>query len=68
MREVKEKEIIAPEKFRARVGQLLRANRDVVTNSYKELGQTVTVRMKIDTGDHAKIKLKHREHPSISYQ
>lgn len=37
---MREAEIIALEKFKARIWQLLRANRDVVANSDKELGQT----------------------------
>lgn len=55
---MKKEEIIAPVKFSALVGQLLRDNRDVVAVSDKELEQTHTVKMKINTGDHAPIKLK----------
>lgn len=38
--EVRDKDIIAPEKFRVRIGHLLRANCNVATNSDRELGQT----------------------------
>lgn len=47
---------MAPDRFRARVGGLLRANRDVVANSDKELGQAHMVKMRIDTSDHPPIK------------
>lgn len=35
----------------------LRRNRNVIANSYKELGRTQTVKMKINTGDHSPVKL-----------
>lgn len=37
--EMKEEEIISPEKCRTRVGQLLKANRGVAANSHEDLGQ-----------------------------
>lgn len=40
------------------MGGLLRANFDVVAKSDKELGQTHTVKMKIDMGNHPLIKLR----------
>lgn len=49
--EVKDEEIIAPEKFKTRKGRLLRANCDAMANSDKELRQIQTVEMWIDTGD-----------------
>lgn len=55
---IADKEILAPDQFRARVGGLLRNNGDVVAKSDKELGQTHTVKMTIDTGDHPPVKLK----------
>lgn len=45
-------DVVALDIFRARVGGLLRANCDVVAKSNKELGQTHTVKMRIDMGDH----------------
>lgn len=41
--EIRDKEIVATDKFRARIGRLLRANCDVVAKSDK--GQTCTVKM-----------------------
>ena len=38
-------------------------NRNVVANSDKELGQTQSVRMKINTGDHPPIRLKPYQTP-----
>lgn len=40
------------------MGSLLRANRDVLAKSDKELGKTHTMKMRIDTGDHPPVKLK----------
>lgn len=54
---MKDKEIVALDQLRARLVRLLRAHWDVVANLDKELGQTCTVKMRIDTGDHASIKL-----------
>lgn len=55
MKQVKEtenEEIVAPDRFKARLKDLLRANQDVVAKSDKELDQTSTVMMRIDMGDH----------------
>lgn len=46
---IEDEEIEAPDRFRAKVGGLLRDNHDVVA---RELGQTHTVKMKIDMCDH----------------
>lgn len=54
---------MAADRFRARVGGLLRTNCDVVASSDKELGQTHMVKMKIDTGDHPSIKLRPYQTP-----
>lgn len=56
--EIKAGELITPEKFKAKIGRLLSANCDVVASSDKELGQTHTVKMQIDTGGQAVIKLR----------
>lgn len=56
--EVRDEDIIVPWRLRARIGRLLKPNRNVVTNSDRELGQTQTVKMKIYTGDEAPIKLR----------
>lgn len=46
-----------PERYKDEIRKLLEANRDVVANTDKELGQTETVHMKIDSGDHLPIRL-----------
>ena len=55
---VRREDITVPEEFRDRIERLLRANRLVVANSDRELGQTETVKMKIDTGTHSPIKMR----------
>lgn len=55
---ITDEEIMAPERFRAKVRDLLRANRDVVAKSDKDLAQTHSIQMRIDTGDHPPIKLR----------
>ena len=40
------------------IRQLVNKNRHLVDKSDKDLGQTQTVQIKIDTGDHPPIKLK----------
>lgn len=57
MWKVREGEIITSDKFKVRVERFLRANRDVVANSDKELGQTHTSRIKFNIGYYAPIKL-----------
>ena len=47
-----------PYKHRREIRNLLRSNRDIVANEDKELGQTQTVSMKIDTVDHPPIRLR----------
>lgn len=44
--------LVAPDKFNARVKNLLRANQDMVARSDNELDQTSTVKMRIYTGEH----------------
>lgn len=56
--ELREEEILVPERYRNRVRDLLKRNRDVVANDDRELGQTQTVSMKIDTGNNQPIRLK----------
>ena len=53
-----EEEIIVPDKYRRHIRKLLRDNKDRIANEDKELGQTQTVSMKIDTGDHPPIRLR----------
>ena len=61
--EVKEDNIVAPDVYKKRMTWLLRANQDILANSNKELGQTQTLRMKIDMGDHQLIKLRPYQTP-----
>ena len=49
-------EIRVPQKHRRKIEYLMYKNREVVTNTDKELGQTQTIQMRIDTGDHPPIK------------
>jgi hypothetical protein len=53
-----EEEIIVPEEHREEVTQLIRENPDLFASSDLDLSQTDTVKMKVDTGDSAPIKLK----------
>ena len=55
---LREEEIIVPNKYRRDIRKLLRDNKDRIANEDKELGQTQTVSMKIDTGDHPPIRLR----------
>ena len=55
---VNEKEILAPFEHMESIRLLVNKNRNLVTNSDKDLGRTQTMQMKIDTGDHPPIKLK----------
>ncbi|CAC5366890.1 unnamed protein product [Mytilus coruscus] len=47
-----------PDAYRSRVLQMLNCNRDIFAVKDTELGQTYTVKMRIDTGDHPPVKLK----------
>ena len=47
--EIKEEDLIMPERYKDEIRKLLKANRDVIANTDKELEQTGTVQMKIDT-------------------
>ena len=51
-------EIRVPQEHRRKIEHLIYKNREVVANTNKELGQTQTIQMKIDTGDHPPIKLR----------
>ena len=51
-------EIVVPTEHKDKISKVIIENRDVVANSDKELGQTQSVRMKINTGDHPPIRLK----------
>ena len=42
---------------------MLRSNREVIAMTDKELGQTKTVEMKIDNGNHPPIKLRPYRNP-----
>ena len=55
---LREEEMIVPDKYRRDIRKLLRDNKDRIANEDKELGQTQTVSMKIDTGDHPPIRLR----------
>ena len=47
-----------PEEYKKKIVTFINKNKDVVANSDKELGQTQSVQMKIDTCDHPPVKLK----------
>ncbi|CAG2224304.1 unnamed protein product [Mytilus edulis] len=53
-----ETDLNVPDVHRGRVLQLLNNNRDVFAFKDTELGQTDTVKMRIDTGDNPPVKLK----------
>ena len=55
---LREEEIMVPDKYRRDIRKLLRDNKDRIANEDKELGQTQTVSMKIDTGNHPPIRLR----------
>lgn len=55
---IKEKDLIVPERYKDEIKRLLKFYRDVVANTDKELGQTGTAQMKIETGDHPPIKMR----------
>ena len=56
--ELKDEDITVPERYRRRLKGLLRNNREVIAMTDKELGQTKTVEMRIDTGYQPPIKLR----------
>ena len=56
--ELRGEDITVPERYRRRLKGLLRSNREVITMTDKELGQTKTVEIRIYTGDHPPIKLR----------
>ena len=56
--EIKEEDLIVSERCKDEIRKLLKANWDVIANTDKEVGQTGTVQMKIDTGDHPPIRLR----------
>ena len=56
--EIKEEDLIVPERYKDDIRKLLKANGDVIANTDKELGQTGTVQMKIDATDHPTIRLR----------
>ena len=57
-RVVNVQEIVVPPEHKDKISKVIIENRDVVANSDKELGQTQSVRMKINTGDHPPIRLE----------
>ena len=56
--ELRDEDITVPERYRRRLKCFLRSNREVIAMTDKELGQTKTVEMRIDTGDYLPIKLR----------
>ena len=50
--------ILAPQKHKRKIVNLIHDNRDVVAYLYKESERTQSFQMKIDTGNHSRIKLK----------
>ena len=56
--ELRDEDITVPESYRRKLKGLLRSNRELIAMTDKELGQTNTVEMGIDTGDHAPINLR----------
>jgi transposase InsO family protein len=48
--------IQVPEKYRADIWKIIKKNKDLLAKTDSELGQTDTVKMKIDTGDNRPIK------------
>ena len=50
--------VVEPTEHKDKISKVIIENRDVVPNSDKELGQTQSVRMKINTGDHQPIRRK----------
>jgi hypothetical protein len=48
--------IQVPEKYQKDIWQIIQKNKDLFAKTDSELGQTDTVKMKIDTGDHKPIK------------
>lgn len=56
--ELRDEDITVPECYRRELRGLLSRNREVIAMTDKELGQTETVEMRIDTGDHPPIKLR----------
>ena len=56
--QLRDEDITVPEGYRRKLKGLLGNNRDVIAMTDKELGQTETVEMRIDTGDQPPIKLR----------
>ena len=56
--ELRDENITVPDRYRRRLKGLLRSNREVIAITDEELGQTKTVEMRIDTGEHPPIKLR----------
>ena len=56
--ELRDEDITVPERYRRRLKGLLISNHKVIAMTDKELGQTKTVEMRIDTGDHPPIKFR----------
>ena len=56
--EIKEEDLIVPQRYKDNIKRLLKANGDVVANTDQQLGQTGTVQMKIENGDHPFIRLR----------
>ena len=61
---LRDKDITVPESYRRKLRSLLSSNREVIAMTNKELGQTETVEMRIDTGDHPPIKLRPYRSPT----
>ena len=56
--ELRDEDITDPETYRRKLKGLLSSNQEVIAMTDKELGQTETVEMRIDTSDHPPIKLR----------
>ena len=63
-RVVNVEEIVVPTEHKDKISKVIIENRDVVANLDKELGQTQSVWMKINTGDHPPIRLKPYRTPT----
>ena len=51
-------EIVVPKEYKKKIVTFINKNKNVVANLDKDLGQTQSVQMKIDTGNHPPINLK----------
>ena len=60
---IKDEEILAPGKYRGRMGQLLRVSRNIIAKTNKELGQMHVVKMRIATGNYLLMKLMSYQNP-----